>query len=156
MPPRYLSEKGVLGLGQKLFKSGLFGFKKKSVNQYINDLAQNYANEISQKDEQIAQLTKENGNLKGRLDELEGRTRSMESERDYIANAIIQAEQEAQRMMENAKKSVEERRKELEAEMTEDMRRSEEIKQHLASLRQDAIAVMREYEEKLGQLTEQE
>ena len=146
----------MLGLGQKLMKTGMFGFRKKDVQAYLESLGKSYASKLAEKEDQIARYVEENEQLKKRLNDLEGRAKTMEEERDYIANAIIQAEQKAQRMMESAEQAAAQRREELEEEIQADVRRSGEIKRQLTSLQQEALSVMRDYEKKLGLLTEED
>lgn len=136
----------------KLFKTRLFGFQKKSVMSYIDSLAQNYSAELENKSAQLDKLTQENRTLQEQSAALQDKLTAMEGEREYIANAIIQAEQEAQKMMEAAKQEAATKRAELDRAMQEDMERAEQERKALVSLHQAALDIVRDYERKLAQL----
>ena len=53
------------------FKSSFFGYKKKDVLSYIEKLAANYANMLTEKDEEIEELRAKNKELKQKIKELE-------------------------------------------------------------------------------------
>ncbi len=53
------------------FKSSLFGYKKKDVLSYIEKLATNYAQKLTEKDEEIEELLTKNKELKQKIKELE-------------------------------------------------------------------------------------
>lgn len=136
----------------KLFKTGLFGFKKKPVMEYIDSLAGNYSKELGEKEQQLEKLQEENKTLRARLTETEKKLGTMENERDYIANAIIRAEQEAQNLLEAAKKDVDVRKAELERSVEEDAERARQTRQELRDLQSAALETIRQYEAKLEQL----
>lgn len=53
------------------FKSSLFGYKKKDVLSYIDKLATNYAQKLTEKDEEIEELRTKIMELKLKIKELE-------------------------------------------------------------------------------------
>lgn len=53
------------------FKSSLFGYKKRDVLSYIEKLAANYAQKLTEKDEEIEELRVKNKELKQKIKELE-------------------------------------------------------------------------------------
>lgn len=53
------------------FKSSFMGFSKQDVLSYIEKLSANYAQELSEKDEEIERLRNKNKELKQKIKELE-------------------------------------------------------------------------------------
>ena len=91
---------------KKLFRTALFGYKKKDVYAYLDEYAKDMMAKIQQKDEEIARLVESNrarnddcGALRRRIDEYE-------EDRDRIASIIIKAEETAEIMMERAERQA--------------------------------------------------
>ncbi len=136
----------------KIFKTGLFGFRKKSVLAYVDSLAKNYSDELAAKEEELTRLRAENKQLSEQNAEYAKQVGSMQSEREYIANAIILAEQEAQRLLEDARKDVDVRRAELEKSLEEDTARAKQARAELTAMHEKARSIVKEYEDKLAEL----
>lgn len=89
----------------RILRSGLFGFKKADVYNYICELDEKAEARIREKDNEIAEL-------KARIDELQ-------KNRDAVVNVLQTAEQSAREIVSRANESAEEMIRKTEREVSE-------------------------------------
>lgn len=134
-------------------KGTLFGgYKKANVNEYIMDSAQSFEKKRKELEEQrdelkerAARLEKENDELRERNRNAEEKVAVLERERTYIADALLNAKQEAEKIVSQAHLDAAAIRSGLEVEL-EDLRaelRAE--KRRISELRNGAKSALEEY-----------
>ena len=104
-------------------RSGLFGFKKSSVYQYISEIEQDYSAKLVQRNDQAARESDEHlrriSQLEAELEEQKHSNEAIKSEKELIALALIDARRYAETVKKEADDKAAEERKKLEAELDE-------------------------------------
>ncbi len=104
-------------------RSGLFGFKKSSVYQYISEIEQDYSAKLVQRNDQAARESDEHlrriSQLEAELEEQKHSNEAIKSEKELIALALIDARRYAEAVKKEADDKAAEERKKLEAELDE-------------------------------------
>ena len=134
-------------------KLSLLGYSKREINSYIADLVSKTDNEILEKNNEIKvlsdnlnELTEENRTLRARVKELE-------LEKSYISNAIIKAEQEASKIMENATFEAERKKKELLKDLEIDEKKLSDLQNEFQARKEEILRFIFESGEKVKELT---
>ena len=100
---------------EKRFRTSFMGgFKKADVNQYIEQILKEFDEKLKSKDEEIAALKNENKDLRYRYEELQRRADEINETRAKIADVLIQAQEKAEKMVEEARIEAVEEKKKLE------------------------------------------
>jgi|GEM_PF-731896 len=128
-----------MGENAPKFKSSFFGYSKKDVNSYIVDLIAKTDKEIMAKEnelkvinENLNQISEENRSLKARV-------RELEQEKHYISNAIIKAEQEAAKILENAAIEAEKKKQQLLSEIENEEKRLLALQEEFAKRKEELL-----------------
>ncbi len=129
----------------KKFGTSLFGYKKKNVNAYIMESAQRF--EKSKKE-----LEDKNTELGAKNRELEDKIATLEKERSYIADALLNAKQEAEKILSEAKAEAAKMRAELEIELEGLNGQIAREKNRIAEIRSDAQKALGEYISRLDSI----
>ena len=132
--------------GTKRFKTGLFGYKKQDVYDFIEKLAKDLEEQIKTKDDEVSRLRNENKELKERVEKLDTKLDKVESDRAYIANAIIKAEEKARVIIEEAVVEAEQKKEQIEIDISRENARLEKVKQDLRQLKLNAVNAIKKYE----------
>ena len=88
----------------KRLKTALFGYSKKGVAAYVDELVSTYEKNIAELREETEQLKRQNQTLMSENAESFKKLTALEGERDFVSKAVISAEQRAQEVMEQKKK----------------------------------------------------
>lgn len=120
------------------FKTSLFGYKKKFVNAYIMECAQSAEKTKTELEKKNLELEKDNKALTEKIAVLE-------KERAYIADALLNAKLEAEKMLEEARLETSKMRSGLELELEELRAKIRGEKDRILEIRQDAKNTLAEY-----------
>lgn len=120
------------------FKTSLFGYKKKFVNAYIMECAQAAEKTKTELEKKNCELEKDNKALTEKIAVLE-------KERAYIADALLNAKLEAEKMLEEARLETSKMRSGLELELEELRAKIRGEKDRILEIRQDAKNTLAEY-----------
>ncbi|MBZ4645028.1 MAG: hypothetical protein PWR27_1015 [Petroclostridium sp.] len=142
--------------GEKRFRSSMFGYKKQDVYEFIEKLAKDLEEQIKIKDDELVALRNQNQDLKKQVEELTNKLTAIESGRTYIADAIIKAEEQAKKIIDDAVREAGLRRQELQLKINEEQNKLEMVKKELRELRLEAIDRIKRYELQLVELVEEE
>lgn len=130
---------------QKGFRTGLFGFRKSDVCQYIQEMNTDFSAKLGKQYEEAQALREENFRLKGQLAQLQG-------EKDKVADALILAEQKAQEIVTATEKEADEKRRSLEADYQEEREKLLAIRAEIAGVRQAALDAIKRFETELHEM----
>ena len=133
-------------------KKGLFGYKKKAVTEFVEDLVAKYEQTIANQKEEIAQIKKQNQTLIAENGESFKKLRELEAERDYVSKAVISAEKRAESVMEETEKEMATLKANKMAEIAMANEELEKLKEQIASLKQSAVATLKKYEAQMDDL----
>ena len=104
------------GSGEKKFSTALFGCNKIDVNLYLESLIKSYNESLWEKESQVSELKREVEEYKRKLEEVKVEYDSISETRTKIANAFIEAQKNAEQIVENARKTATMEKHKLEAE----------------------------------------
>ena len=129
-------------MADKLFKSSMFGgYKKREVDAHVATLqAQTVADA-----KQIEALHTEIAGLKEQL----GR---MEKERAFIADALLNAKKEAERMLSEASAKIDKMQAEAEAELNRLRALAEDERSRILTYQKDAEELLRAHKERVDSI----
>lgn len=136
----------------KPFGKGLFGYKKKDVMQYIENLTAEYENKLAEKEEDIKEVKRQNQTLAAENADLFRKVKEYEAEREHISNAVISAEIRAAKVLEEAKKEADNLLAQKNLELQNTQAEIDELKAQITSLKLAAVATVRKYEAQFEKL----
>lgn len=137
---------------EKKFRKTLFGYRKKDVNAYIMDTAREFDKKKKQLEAEAADQAEKYKDLKKKYNALDSKVAALEKERTYIADALLDAKQEAEKIVADAKVEAARMRSDMEVEL-EKLRaevRSEQV--HLKQIRAEAKETLEAYIGKLADI----
>jgi len=126
-------------LSKKIFGTSLFGFKKKDVLAYLDNVTNDMSIKIKEKDNEIASLKEQISTLNSDIIKLQQNGNLFEAERQNVANAIIRAEEKAAQIIEDAKKEAQASREEILNQINSDRLQLKELQQEISHIRRNAI-----------------
>ncbi len=131
------------------------GYKREDVTAYIASLVKKYEEQLLKAGEETAAARAEAAAAAKENAKLFEKLQSLEAERDSVSRAVISAQREAEKILEEA----EEKGRALVSEKEEAVRRMEgklsALRADIRSLRLSAAAALRKYEGTLGELVPQ-
>lgn len=136
----------------KKLKTALFGYKKKDVIKYVEELVSDYEKNTSELQEEIVAIKKQNQTLVSENAESFKKLSEMQSERDYISKAVINAEHTAREMIANAEQEMATLKANKAAEIALANEELEKLKEQIESLKKSAVATLRKYEAQMDDL----
>ena len=115
------------------FKRGLFGYTKKTVNEYVALMNNQFHKKLDDKDDLCDDLKKEIEELKAKNKELETKIKDSESKHSYVGEVLVKAQEKADEIVTEATKEALMRKSSIEDEIKEASmilkKMNEEIKQ---------------------------
>ena len=129
----------------KKFKGALFGYRKKDVNAYIMDTAHEFDKKKKQFEAQTAALEEKNKALQEKKNALDSKVATLEKERTYIADALLDAKQEAEKIVADAKVEAARLRSDLEVELEKLRAEVRGEQEHLQQIRAEAKETLEAY-----------
>lgn len=136
---------------QKL-KTGLFGYKKKAVTAFVDELVTKYEQAIGDLKEEIAQIKKQNQALISENGDSFKKLRELEAEREYVSKAVISAEKRAKSVMEDVEKEMATLKANKMAEIALANEELEKLKAQIENLKKSAVATLKKYEAQMDDL----
>jgi cell division septum initiation protein DivIVA len=143
-------------LSGRLFRTGLFGYKKSDVVGYIEKVSKDFTEKLDAKEKEIDSLKKELDSIKQKADELSGAAEEYEVAKASISNAIIKAEKNADLIIEEAKRSSLEEKLKVKREIQEETARLRRLKHEVADLRRDIVSSIKRFNSELAVLEEEQ
>jgi chromosome segregation ATPase len=142
---------------EKRFRTSFMGgFKKADVNQYIEQILKEFDEKLKSKDEEIAALKNENKDLRYRYEELQRRADEINETRAKIADVLIQAQEKAEKMVEEARIEAVEEKKKLEETIESEKEKLVDIRADIKKLKVEIVKILSRYEEQLSVLAKEE
>lgn len=136
----------------KAIKCGLFGYKKKSVLSYINEIVTEYEKQATELKDEINEIKKQNQTLMNENAAHFKAIEEYEAERESISGAIISAQLRARKVLDEAEQEMATLKANKAAEIAlaeEDLKK---IKEEIGNLKLSAIATLHKYESQMEDL----
>ncbi|HBQ64386.1 MAG TPA: hypothetical protein DD727_05610 [Clostridiales bacterium] len=134
--------------GKVRFGSSFFGFKRSDVNIYIENLVRDFESKIRQKETEIEIL-------RSKINEIEGKQNADGQDRAAIAEVLIQARTDAERLLEDAKSQAEAQKQIIEEKIEHQRQYLVQLKEKIREFRIGLLALMNDFDGKLTRKVEE-
>lgn len=131
---------------------GLFGLDKNQVNQYIADLKADYDVIISQKDNEIETLKKENQRLNEVLKDFEENKEKIKQDKEAIACVLLKAQEQANQIIDQTRNEFEKEKNDLEIIVEKEREKLLDVKKDLGTLKLAVVTTLEKYAKELEKL----
>lgn len=119
----------------KLFKNALFGYRKKDVNEYIEQISTDFTQKLAEKDAEIDDLKSQ----RTKLDEMRAK---LEKEKAAVSDAIVSAHEEGERIIAAAREKAAEIRQDTERKTTAENSKLIKIRREIHNIKRNAIKTL--------------
>ena len=138
--------------GEKRFRTSLFGFRKSDVNSYVEKILREFDNMLKEKENEINNIKSQNEGMKEKYNELLSKTEQINADRAKVAYALIQAQEKAERILEEARNQALQEKRSIEELIEKEKEKLIDIKEELKGLKAEAADVLKKYEMQLSNL----
>ncbi len=133
-------------------KRSLFGYSKKSVLSYIDEIVSDYEKQANELREENSEVKKQNQTLMNENASHFKKIEEYEAERESVSGAIISAQLRAKKMLEEADQEMAELKANKAAEIALADEELKKLKDEIANLKLSAIATLHKYEAQMDDL----
>lgn len=119
----------------KLFRGALFGYKKKDVQRYVEEISTNFNNQLMEYKAEIERL-------QGQKAELDAKRAEIESKKAAISEAIISAQEQGEKIVMTAREKAEKERLEMQSKIAEENQKLIKIRRDILNIRRNAIKTL--------------
>lgn len=131
---------------------GLFGLNRKDVENYIADMKNDYENELKRQNQELLAMKSENAKLNERLSELLSDKKEIEEAKRNISDVLFKAEQQAKKIIEDAKTQAMEERQEIDTQIEAEKEKLIDAKIELAMLKDKAKDLITKFTDDITKL----
>lgn len=132
------------------FSGSLFGYNKKDVDDYINQMVEDYENELTKKKDRLVELSEENRTLRKQLANLSDELDQFRAREESIAKALLNAEETAQRTLDNAEKQKQAVFAKLEEETRAWEDKNDNLRKQLMDFEESLLALAEKYQSEIN------
>lgn len=137
--------------GEKKFGTSPFGFSKSDVNAYIEKMVREFDQRIKEKDDEISNLKMQIREMKARYETAESESVQLSKEKERIANTLIQAQEKADAIIEEARKQAQQEKSRLDAELENEREKIIDLKRDIQSIKENVIELLTKFQSLLEQ-----
>ncbi len=135
--------------GKKRFESSLFGFKKSDVNDYIENMLEDFIDKVNSKDKELFETKNQLQEITAKYDQISMLADGIKEDRSSIAEVFIQAKEKADLMIEEAKVKAIEEKKEIEVLIEKEKEKLVDLKAEIKDLKEDVAIILKKYQNQL-------
>jgi len=136
--------------GERRFRTSFMGgFKKSDVNAYIERMLKEFDEKLKSKDDEIAVIRNQNRDLKIKYEELQRKADEIEETRRKLADVLLQAREDAERIREEARNEAAEEKKRLEEANEREKEKLVDIRRDIKNLKDEIVKVLSRYTQEL-------
>ncbi len=139
-------------MAQKRFQSSMFGFNKGTVNTYIENLTRDYEEKLTAKDLEIEKLISQLRNVNKKYEEIKLEEERIFTEKEKISQALVSANEKADKIVEDAKERIAAEVIELETTAENEREKIVDIKRELKEMKVEASSVLEKYEKAINEI----
>ncbi len=139
-------------MAQKRFPNSMFGFEKSTVNTYIENLTRDYEEKLTAKDMEIEKLVAQLKNVNKKYEAIKLEEERILTEKEKISQALVSANEKANKIVEDAKETVSAEVIELEAKAEKEREKIVDIKSELMGMKTDAMKMLEKYQKALNEI----
>jgi cell division septum initiation protein DivIVA len=137
--------------GEKKFRTGMSGYNKDDVNEYIERILSEFDNRLKEKDDEIANFKLQLRDARSKLDQAGTDVSTAARDRDKISLVLIQAQQKADSMVEEARGEAEAERSRLEKMLEANRENLIDIKRDVRDMKTHVADLFAKYATQLGE-----
>lgn len=137
--------------GEKKFGTSMFGFKRADVNAYIERIIHEFDLRLKEKDDEIADLKTQVKELKSKYEETWQEAEKVMREKEKIAGVLLQAQEQAENMMVEAREKALQEKKHLDQVLESEKEKIVDIKRELKGLKNQIAELLSKYEHQLDE-----
>lgn len=138
--------------GEKKFGSSAFGFNKSDVNAYIEKIIHEFDQRLKEKDDEISNLKLQIREMKTRYESNTQDSQIISKEKERIASALIQAQEKADAIMEDAKARAAEEKTRLEQTLESEREHIIDIKRDVKNIKTQVVDMLLKYQSLLSEV----
>lgn len=127
------------------FNESFFGYKKSDVLQYIESISERIKKDRAQKEEELGELKDKIEELNTEIAQMRKTIDAFELEKAHISTAIVKAEYQAQKIIEEAVCEANDRKNKLSEELKQQ-------KEEVILMRSSIMAAMEKYQTELDKI----
>lgn len=137
--------------GEKKFRTGMSGYNKEDVNEYIERILSEFDSRLKEKDDEIANFKLQLRDVRGKLDQAGTDVSAATKDREKISLVLIQAQQKADSMVEEARGEAETEKARLEKLLEAHRENLIDIKRDVRDMKAHVSDLIAKYATQLGE-----
>ncbi len=137
--------------GEKKFGSSMFGFKRSDVNAYIERIIREFEQRLKEKDDENANLKAQVKELKAKYEDTWQEAEKVMKEKEKIAGVLLQAQEQAEIMMLEAKEKALQEKSRLDQVLELEKEKIVDIKRELKGLKNQITDLLSKYEQQIDE-----
>ncbi len=134
------------------FRTSAMGYNKNDVNEYIEQMTQDYQDKIKEKDDEIVKLRNQLKEFKAQAEENTKETYDSTEDKSKIAEVLIKAQTTAESIIEEARETASAEKRRIEQEIEHDREKIVDMKAELKKLRATVTETLRLFQSELDNL----
>ena len=119
----------------KLFRGALFGYNKKDVQKYVEEISVNFNAQLNACRAEIERLN-------GQKAELDAKKAEIERKKEAISDAIISAQEQGERIIADARVKAEQEYKDSQQKIADENQKLVKIRREIINIRRNAIKTL--------------
>lgn len=140
----------------KEFSCRVYGYDKKEVERYIEDLKKDYEEELARKRDRMLELAEETRKLKLEAQEQSESIERLSEQEKYVSQALIKAEQRAQSIIEEGRRKSAKEMEHIVAEKEKWQSKFRQVRQDLMSFEKKLLQMIESFRDDINQYSAQE
>ena len=136
------------------FAGSLFGFSKKSVTSYIDELIADFEKKLKEKDAIILDLTAEKKEIKDKLGDLKTTEQKLFEDKGKIAEALVSAKEQAKQIIDDARVQAVKEKRTLDKMVETEKEKLIDIKTEIKKLKKDVVHIIKKYDNQMNEMLE--
>ena len=132
------------------FRMSAMGYNKNDVNNYIEQITQEYQNKIKEKDDELAKLRNQNKELKSQIEDNTKKSSDNTQDKTKIADVLIKAQTTAENIINEAKNTALEEKRKIEEAIEQDREKLVDLKAELKKFKAVVTETLRLFQSELN------
>lgn len=137
--------------GEKKFGTAMFGFKRSDVNAYIERIIREFDQRLKEKDEENAMLKFQIKELTAKYEQLSREAEHLIRDKEKIAGVLMQAQEKAEAMMEEARTRAVEEKARLDQLLESEKEKIVDIKRDIKNLKSQITGILTRYQQEINE-----
>ena len=141
---------------KKEFSCKVYGYDKKEVDRFIEDLKKDYEEELARKRDRMLELAEETRKLKLEAQEQSENIERLSEQEKYVSQALIKAEQRAQSIIEEGRRKSAKEMEHIVAEKEKWQSKFRQVRQDLKNKEKNLLQMIERFRDDINYYSAQE